>query len=132
MASGTLAPPRNLVPQPLFDRTLNPEQVAAVRNICGGSARRVPYVLFGPPGTGKTTTLVEAIMQMATKLNPSMPPHDRFRILVATPTNTAADFICKKLSARLNRSQMLRLVAYSRAKSALLESGGEAVVACSN
>ena len=132
IASGRLASPRNLVPQPLFDRTLNAEQVAAVRNMCGGSARRVPYLLFGPPGTGKTTTLVEAVLQMATKLNPSVPPYDRFRVLVATPTNTAADFICKKLAGRLNKAQMLRLVAYSRARSAVLESGGEQVVDCSN
>ena len=109
-----LRPPRNLVPQPLFDRTLNAEQVTAVRNICGGAARRVPYVLFGPPGTGKTTTLVEAIMQCASKLNPKLPPYDKFRILVAAPTNTAADFIAQKLSRALSPRQMLRLVAYSR------------------
>ena len=132
IASGLLASPRNLVPHPLFDRTLNAEQVASVRNMCGGSARRVPYLLFGPPGTGKTTTLVEAVLQMATKLNPSAPPYNRFRILVVTPTNTAADFICKKLTGRLNKAQMLRLVAYSRARSAVLESGGQRVVDCSN
>ena len=117
----TLVTPRNLTPQPLFNRTLNAEQVAGVRNICGGAARCVPYVLFGPPGTGKTTTLVEAILQCAIKLNPTAPPYNRFRILVVAPTNTAADFVTQKLVSRLNtKSQLLRLVAYSRQKNDIL------------
>ena len=42
----------------------NPEQKDAISHIVAGSSGRAPYLIFGPPGTGKTTTLVEAIKQV--------------------------------------------------------------------
>ena len=42
----------------------NPEQKEAISHIVAGSSGRAPYLIFGPPGTGKTTTLVEAIKQV--------------------------------------------------------------------
>ena len=99
-----------------FNRNLNDEQKRAVRSIVSGEARCVPYVIFGPPGTGKTTTLVEMVLQMSLKLpkksgNPT-------RILVCTPTNTAADFFCQKLVSPIGpisaKRDCLRLMAYSR------------------
>lgn len=45
-------------------------------------------IVHGPPGTGKTTTLVEAIIQLITKGE---------KILVSAPSNTAVDNIAKGL-----------------------------------
>jgi helicase MOV-10 len=42
----------------------NPQQRQAVQNIINGTSLPAPYLLFGPPGTGKTVTLVEAIKQV--------------------------------------------------------------------
>lgn len=49
-----------------FDAKLhnNKEQEQAVKNIVTGTSRPIPYLVFGPPGTGKTVTIVEAIKQV--------------------------------------------------------------------
>ena len=44
----------------------NEEQKQAVQNIVAGMSRPYPYLVFGPPGTGKTVTMVEAINQVNT------------------------------------------------------------------
>lgn len=42
----------------------NPQQHAAVQRIVAGSSKPAPHLVFGPPGTGKTITLVEAMNQV--------------------------------------------------------------------
>lgn len=48
-----------------FNPVLNSRQRSAVSRIVGARCRPAPYVLFGPPGTGKTVTVVEAILQVS-------------------------------------------------------------------
>ena len=90
---------------------LNAEQRAAVRAIVEGRARDVPFLIFGPPGTGKTVTLVEAVKQLVLR-------DVEARILVCAPTNYAADLICERLHAldvlATPRSAMVRMMARSR------------------
>ncbi|TDG51098.1 hypothetical protein AWZ03_002461 [Drosophila navojoa] len=67
----------------------NPEQLEAVQQIVSGPNPNVPYILFGPPGTGKTTTIVEAILQLILM--------KKARILVSIGSNAACDMITLKL-----------------------------------
>ncbi|KAL7982718.1 hypothetical protein Chor_010316 [Crotalus horridus] len=80
-----------------FNPLLNEHQKLAVKRILSGECRPTPYILFGPPGTGKTVTIIEAILQIYYSLPSS-------RILVCAPSNSATDLIC----LRLHESNLLR------------------------
>lgn len=67
---------------------LNPTQEAAVNRVL--CARDVAIV-HGPPGTGKTTTLVEAIYEIL---------HREPQVLVCAQSNTAVDWISERLVDR--------------------------------
>ncbi|POY36326.1 IGHMBP2 family helicase [Solitalea longa] len=70
-----------------LQNALNESQQLAIQQIL--SANDVAIV-HGPPGTGKTTTFVEAIKQV-TLLEK--------QVLVTAPSNTAVDLLCERLDA---------------------------------
>jgi DNA polymerase III delta prime subunit len=90
---------------PWANRTLNAEQQAAVQRIANGALRPLPYIIFGPPGTGKTTTVVEAIYQLGKQGK---------KILLVAPSNDAADILVERLASYYPPSELRRILAYSR------------------
>jgi len=67
------------------NKNLNPSQQAAVKAMV---ANNEMLIIHGPPGTGKTTTLIEGILQLIKQGE---------KIIVAAPSNTAVDNIAKGL-----------------------------------
>uniref|UniRef100_A0A914V798 RNA helicase n=1 Tax=Plectus sambesii TaxID=2011161 RepID=A0A914V798_9BILA len=104
----------NITQFTLFDSKLaqNPEQLQAVMKIVQGQHRPAPYVLFGPPGTGKTSTLVEAVKQTL-KLSKTA------RLLLCAPSNTAVDILAQRLLQDVPKEQMFRLYPLTRSKVAV-------------
>ncbi|XP_022790553.1 putative helicase mov-10-B.1 [Stylophora pistillata] len=90
-----------------YDRNLNSEQEQAVQKIVSGSSRPAPYLVFGPPGTGKTVTLVEAIKQVHALIGSSY-------ILACAPENSAADLLAERLLPHVDKGKMFRMYAASR------------------
>jgi superfamily I DNA and/or RNA helicase len=72
---------------PVATSSLNPSQQAAINKILQANDLAIVH---GPPGTGKTTTLVQAIKAMSKR--------DNQQILVVAPSNTAVDLLSEKLS----------------------------------
>lgn len=66
---------------------LNERQQDAVNKIVSANELAI---IHGPPGTGKTTTLIQAIKALIKK--------DHQQILVVAPSNTAVDLLSEKLS----------------------------------
>lgn len=77
-------PVNNFVAEP----GLNQSQNEAIRNI---QAAQDVAIVHGPPGTGKTTTLVQAVLQTLQRER---------RLLVTAPSNTAVDLLTEKLAAQ--------------------------------
>jgi len=67
------------------NKSLNPSQQAAVQAML---ANHEMLIIHGPPGTGKTTTLIEGILQLIQQGE---------KIIVTAPSNTAVDNIAKGL-----------------------------------
>jgi ATP-dependent RNA/DNA helicase IGHMBP2 len=72
---------------PLPMPSLNTSQQAAVAKIL---AAEDLAIVHGPPGTGKTTTLVAAIRSLAAR--------DKGPLLVVAPSNTAVDLLSERLA----------------------------------
>jgi helicase MOV-10 len=93
-----------------YNKDLNLEQLQAIKSILSvsTSAGPAPYIIFGPPGTGKTNTVVEAILQTYKNFPKSS-------ILACAPSNSAADLLVERLSRVVtSKREMLRINAYSR------------------
>lgn len=85
-----------------IDTNLNTEQLRAVQSITQHNYGDLPFLIDGPPGTGKTKTLVEAILQLVHQ-------SDQNKIFVCAPSDPAADTLATRLSKHLAPGQLLRL-----------------------
>jgi ATP-dependent RNA/DNA helicase IGHMBP2 len=94
----------------VFDGGLNASQIAAVQFALASSD---VAVIHGPPGTGKTTTLVEVVRQLVAR---------KRRVLVCAPSNTAVDNLLAKLAPCMARGELVltRLGHAARISDALL------------
>jgi len=97
----------------ISEKKLNISQNQAVEKILNANELAIVH---GPPGTGKTTTLVAAICKLAKEKNE--------KILVVAPSNTAVDLLSEKLSdAGLNVMRVGNPVRVSESLSALTMDG---------
>jgi len=85
--TGESAPTFQTSAYPIDHPRLNPSQQNAVNKILSANELAIVH---GPPGTGKTTTLVQAIKALIKQ--------DQQKILVVAPSNTAVDLLSEKLS----------------------------------
>lgn len=85
----------------------NEQQKSAVINILKQTSYPYPYLLFGPPGTGKTKTLIEAILQIIRNDNP-----DEF-ILVCATSNSACNEVAQRLLTNCGSDKVFRIFAKS-------------------
>uniref|UniRef100_A0A8C5RGE4 RNA helicase n=1 Tax=Laticauda laticaudata TaxID=8630 RepID=A0A8C5RGE4_LATLA len=85
----------------------NAEQKEAVRQVVAGTSRPAPYLIFGPPGTGKTVTMVEAIKQVLRCIEGA-------HVLACAPSNSASDLLCQHLMKHVNTRNIYRMNASSR------------------
>ncbi|MFT3949187.1 MAG: AAA domain-containing protein [Agriterribacter sp.] len=92
---------------PFKSGRLNQSQQAAVNKILQANELAIVH---GPPGTGKTTTLVQAIKALIQK--------DHKQMLVVAPSNAAVDLLSEKLSAE--NINVLRIGNPARVSEALM------------
>ncbi|XP_059612252.1 putative helicase MOV-10 isoform X2 [Phlebotomus argentipes] len=85
----------------------NPEQQSAIIHMVEKSSFPAPYILMGPPGTGKTTTIVEAICQIIRR-------EPGARILVSATSNYASNEVALRLLKYLPHEGIFRMFASSK------------------
>ncbi|KAJ9663358.1 hypothetical protein H2198_000875 [Neophaeococcomyces mojaviensis] len=91
------------------DPELNFEQKRAVQAVVDANYGVVPYLISGPPGTGKSKTIVETALQLLEASN-VVTPH----LLVCAPSDAAADTLLVRLSKSLLPQKLFRLNNWTR------------------
>ncbi|KAL9124953.1 MAG: hypothetical protein Q9217_005776 [Psora testacea] len=91
-----------------YDKELNYEQKKAVNSVVTRNYGNLPFLLYGPPGSGKTKTVCETVMLLASD------PEFRGSILLCAPSNPAADTLTERLRKYLTPKDMFRLNNCSR------------------
>lgn len=71
-------------------KALNECQRVAVESILSAECRPYPYIIFGPPGTGKTATIIEAIVQIYNR-------EPCAKVLLCANSNLCVDHLFQKL-----------------------------------
>ncbi|XP_065368580.1 uncharacterized protein LOC135961041 isoform X2 [Calliphora vicina] len=124
--SKLISRPLSTISLSLYNTNINGEQLQAVRNIAEGPRNDATYIIFGPPGTGKTTTLVEAILQLLKKPNT--------KILVTASSNSACDEVAIRLCKYLKDLDIARAMVriYSRSSELRIETIDEELLENSN
>ncbi|KAJ7270897.1 P-loop containing nucleoside triphosphate hydrolase protein [Mycena rebaudengoi] len=92
---------RQLPPESWTDTGLNDEQKLAVSSIVLHESP-IPFLIIGPPGTGKTRTMTESVLQI-------LRFHPEACILLCAPSNPATDTLVSRLKFALKPHEMLRL-----------------------
>lgn len=92
---------------PMRDTMLNYEQIRAVDTVLAAKYGRLPYLISGPPGTGKTKTLVELAIQLLEARSDS-------HLLVCAPSDPAADTLVERLRHYIEPGRLLRLQSPAR------------------
>ncbi|KAK9452376.1 P-loop containing nucleoside triphosphate hydrolase protein [Limtongia smithiae] len=90
-----------------FDDGLNYEQQRAIDVVVSRSYGDVPFLISGPPGTGKTKTMVEMALQLVTR-------DPKCHVLMCAPSDAAADTLALRLRTHLNIRELFRLNEFSR------------------
>jgi hypothetical protein len=104
-----------------FDEQLNWEQRKAIDSICSQNYGTLPFLVSGPPGTGKTKTLVETALQLINGVDKVS------HILFCAPSDPAADTLVQRLSEHFMPRELLRL---NRASRSFAEVSGAVLPFC--
>ena len=114
---GTLKPGFKAIDSTIHISTLNASQNEAVRKV---AAANDVAIIHGPPGTGKTTTLVQAIKYTLISEK---------QVLACSPSNVAVDLLTtEEISARRNKC-VLRLGNPARVSEEVLQNTLDAKIA---
>eukprot|EP00960_Hanusia_phi_P039433 753886-Hanusia_phi.AAC.2 len=93
--------------------------VSTILSMCNSPNPHPPFILHGPFGTGKTVTMIEAMLQVLSSSHNS-------RILVCTETNSAADLFVERLHEikLLPPGSIFRLISPDRSAAQCFQGAG--------